>query len=116
MAYLSCEDGHVAVNLEQGLFVAVIGELVRYSHGVNQRLLVGAGSSSLAASAHPARQHFHLTHHLLDLRYARDGAGCGVPLLGEPFSDVGLAADEPRVDEDVVVNAAAMLDGVSGPR
>jgi hypothetical protein len=39
-----------------------------------------------------------------------------VPLLREPFRDVRLPALQPRVDQDVVVYSAAVLDGRSGTR
>ena len=109
------EHGHVGMQLQQRLFVAVVCELVRDGDGIDERVVVGAGSS-LAPSAHPASEHLDLAHHLLDVSYALHRTGRGMPLLREPLGHIRLPAHEPRVDQYVVVDTAAMLDSVRGPR
>lgn len=68
------------MHLQQRLFVAVVGELVRDGDSIDQRLFVGGGSS-LAAPAHAARQHLNLAHHLFHFGYAGHRTRCGMPLL-----------------------------------
>lgn len=85
------------MHFKQRLFVAVVCELVRDGDGVDERLVVRAGSP-LAPSAHAASEQLDLAHHLLHLSDALHCARGGVPLLREPLGDVRLPADKPRVD------------------
>jgi hypothetical protein len=117
-AHLCRKHGHVPVHLEQRVLVAVVRKLVRYRHSVNQRLGVCAARrpQALLGHAQSAREHLHLQRQLVDLGDAAHGALGRVPLLREPPGHVRLAALQPRVDEDVVVDAAAVFDGRGGAR
>lgn len=98
------------MHLEQRLPVAMVGELVRDGHRVDVRL------ERLARVSPAARENLHLARQLVDVGHGLHCALRRVPLLRKPPGDIRLPAREPRVNQDVVVDATAMPDRAGRPR
>nr|POE79434.1 hypothetical protein CFP56_07499 [Quercus suber] len=105
--FLDCEDWRGWGHLEEGVFVAVVGELMTDGDGVYvtiRSILFLFGMLLATASGS-----FHVTRKDLEFCNCLDAAGMRVELLGKPTCHVTLAASEPWVDEDVVVSSAGVL-------
>lgn len=117
------KNWHIGMHLTQRLLMTMIRKLMAHRHGINHRrqllppLALLRRPPLLSPPPHwPARQALNPQDQLLDLSHALHPALHGVPLLTEPTRDIRLAAHKPRVDQDVVVDAAAVLDGAGRPR
>lgn len=113
--YFGREDGHIGVDLEQRVLVTMVREFVRDGNGIDPRLdmhtVLDPLPPSLAYAQSSSGQNLNLAGHVLHLCNILHGALDGVPLLREPPGNIRLRALQPRVDEDVVVYAAAVFDG-----
>lgn len=108
-AHLSRKDRHVGMDLQQRFLMAVIRKLVADSHSIDQRLLLIP--NLLPASSQSPRQHLNLARELIDLGNSPHRTLRRMPLLGKPARDIALPTLQPRIDQHIVVEAGAALDG-----
>lgn len=99
------------MHLLQRLPMTMIRKLMAHRHGINQRplALLPTPPPSPGQNLHLPRQRIHLCdrpHRALRR----------MPLLREPPRYIALPAPQPRVDQHVVVDAGAALDGRGGAR
>lgn len=85
--------------------MAVIGELMRYGHHVDERGIRRGACRRCAAA-------FHVAQGILEVGHGLDAWWHDVPLGAEPPGYIALRTLQPRIDEDIKVRAAWWWGGI----
>lgn len=113
ITYFRRKDGHVWMHVHEGLLMAVVSKLVADHHCIYKRLDLSMVLDLLCiarpalSQAQPTGQNLGLADEFFNGWNAGNTWCLSVPLFAQPARVVDLSAGQPRVDQDVEIDATA---------